>query len=168
MSRPEEVLLGGAPVPGAGTPPRLRLSELRTHQVNGVKDLHLPDGRTPWVRQVAVVIVDGQRTQSCNNAAISARTRLNNMDDLRGQAEGSLQGYACSWLATDPTSGNARGRQTEQLPKPAVHTGPRVAAAARLQPACLGRLRREQVPAADRPRHARHAPAGFGGVSRIV
>lgn len=37
------------------------------HQVHGVEDLHLADGGTAWVRQVAVVVVYGQRTQACGN-----------------------------------------------------------------------------------------------------
>lgn len=37
------------------------------HQVNGVEDLHLSNGRTPWIRQVAVVIVYRQCTQACGN-----------------------------------------------------------------------------------------------------
>lgn len=37
------------------------------HQVDGVEDLHLPDGRAAWIRQVTVVVVDRQRTQACDN-----------------------------------------------------------------------------------------------------
>ena len=53
---------------GAG--PRLRKEARRTappepHQVDGVEDLHLPDGGAARIRQVTVVVVDGQGTQAC-------------------------------------------------------------------------------------------------------
>lgn len=35
------------------------------HQVHGVEDLHLSDGGAAWVRQVAIVVVYGQRAQAC-------------------------------------------------------------------------------------------------------
>lgn len=40
---------------------------MESHQVNGVEDLHLADGGAAGVRQVAVVVVDGQRTQACED-----------------------------------------------------------------------------------------------------
>lgn len=60
--------------------PRLRKEGRRTsppesHQVDGVEDLHLSDGGAARIRQVTVVIVDGERTQACEQHTGTRRVR---------------------------------------------------------------------------------------------
>ena len=63
-----------------GTDPRLRKEGHRTapqepHQVDGVEDLHLPNGGAARIGQVTVVVVDGQRTQACGQHTRTKRVR---------------------------------------------------------------------------------------------
>lgn len=67
----------GSPAPGSGTRTfeRVTPAQKEPHQVDGVEDLHLSDGRTARVRQVTVVVVYRQRTQACGNTRRPRRVR---------------------------------------------------------------------------------------------
>lgn len=44
---------------------RVIQAQKEPHQINGVEDLYLSDGCTPWICQVAIVVVYWQCTQAC-------------------------------------------------------------------------------------------------------
>lgn len=91
----------------------------RTHQVDGVEDLHLPDGGAAGVRQVAVVVVYRQRTQACGRRATTeaGQARRRSQPALsrdQGGLRGSVAAAGLVLLSPAPPDLQLRRQQDRQ------------------------------------------------------